>query len=66
MDLTNHRTRPLHLAVVKQQREALATLLELGADPNTLDESSLTPLDQAVLGSRRFGSGSFPRRKGVR
>jgi ankyrin repeat protein len=49
MDLTNHRRRPTHLAVVKQQQGALTTLLELGADPNTLDESSLTPLDQAVL-----------------
>jgi ankyrin repeat protein len=52
MDRTNHRRRPLHLAVVKRQEEALATLLELGADPNTLDESSLTPLDQAVLSGR--------------
>jgi ankyrin repeat protein len=52
MDRTNHRRRPLHLAVVKQQEDALRTLLDAGADPNTLDEGSLTPLDQAVLSGR--------------
>jgi ankyrin repeat protein len=49
MDRTNHRRKPLHLAVVKRQREALASLLKAGADPNPLDEAGLTPLDQAVL-----------------
>ena len=49
MDRTNHRRKPVHLAVVKRQREALNTLLEAGADPNPLDEAGLTPLDQAVL-----------------
>ena len=52
MDLTNHRRRPVHLAIVKAQPAALATLLELGADANTLDESGLTPLDQAALGGQ--------------
>ncbi|MPY90695.1 MAG: hypothetical protein GEU99_22585, partial [Luteitalea sp.] len=54
MDLTNRYRRPLHLAVVKRQQEALTTLLELGADPNTLDEAGLAPLDQAVLSGQLF------------
>jgi ankyrin repeat protein len=49
MDLTNHRRWPLHLAVVKKQASALATLLDLGADTTTLDESGLVALDQAAL-----------------
>ena len=34
---------------MKTQPKALTTLLDLGADPNTLDESGLTPLNQAAL-----------------
>jgi ankyrin repeat protein len=49
MDLTNRRRRPVHLAVVKRQPAALAALLDLGADPDTLDEAGLTALDQAAL-----------------
>ena len=49
MDSTNHRRRPLHLAVVKKQPAALAALLDLGADAEALDASGLTPLDQAAL-----------------
>ncbi len=49
MDLTNRRRRPLHLAVAKRQPEALATLLELGAPTESLDEAGLTALDQAAL-----------------
>ena len=49
MDSTNHRRRPLHLAVVKKQPAALAALLDVGADPEALDASGLTPLDQAAL-----------------
>ncbi len=49
MDATNHRRRPLHLAVVKKQAGPLATLLELGADPGQRDRAGLTPLDQAAL-----------------
>ncbi len=49
MDRTNHRRTALHLAVVKTQPAALATLIELGADPNIEDAVGLTPLDQAAL-----------------
>ena len=51
MDRTNHRRTPLHLAVVKKQAAALATLLELGADTEAADVAGLTPLDQAALDS---------------
>jgi hypothetical protein len=34
---------------VKKQAQSLATLLELGADPNIDDAAGLTPLDQAAL-----------------
>lgn len=49
MDATNHRRRPLHLAVVKRQAGSLASLLALGADPEQRDRAGLTPLDQAAL-----------------
>jgi ankyrin repeat protein len=49
MDRTNKRRTPLHLAVVKKQTVALATLIELGADLNLQDAIGLTPLDQAAL-----------------
>ncbi|HEY7441023.1 MAG TPA: ankyrin repeat domain-containing protein [Vicinamibacterales bacterium] len=49
MDRTNHRQTPLHLAIVKKQVHSLATLLELGADPDIEDAAGLTPLDQAAL-----------------
>jgi len=49
MDLTNRRRRPLHLAVVKRQPEALAALLDLGANTESLDEAGFTALDQAAL-----------------
>lgn len=49
MDATNHRRRPLHLAITKNQPAALALLLELGADTDARDRSGLTPLDQAAL-----------------
>ena len=49
MDRTNHRRTPAHLAIVKKQPQALATLVELGADPNLEDAAGLTPLDQAAL-----------------
>ena len=50
MDTVNRHRRPLHLAVVKKQPRALAALLELGADPNAVDGSGITPLDEAALG----------------
>lgn len=49
MDLVNKRRMPLHLAVVKKQREALQVLLDLGANPESLDEAGFTPLDEAAL-----------------
>ena len=49
MDLTNRRRRPLHLAVAKKQVGSLETLLELGADVESLDEAGFSPLDQAAL-----------------
>jgi uncharacterized protein len=49
MDRTNQRRTPLHLAVVKTQVAALATLIELGAPLNLEDAVGLTPLDQAAL-----------------
>ena len=49
MDRTNHRRRPLHLAIVKKQPAALQTLLDLGADIEGTDVAGLTPLDQAAL-----------------
>jgi ankyrin repeat protein len=49
MDRTNHRRRPLHLAVIKGQPAVLETLLELGARVNVEDSAGLTPLDQAAL-----------------
>jgi uncharacterized protein len=50
MDRVNRHRHALHLAVVKNQPRALAALLELGADPNALDASGVTPLDEAALG----------------
>lgn len=49
MDLDNRRRRPLHLAVIKKQRESLVTLLDLGANTESLDEAGFTALDQAAL-----------------
>jgi len=53
MDTTNHRRRPLHLAVVKKQPRALAALLDLGADTEAIDAAGLTALDQAALNGER-------------
>jgi len=41
MDRTNHRRRPLHLAVVKRQASSLAALLDLGADVDALARGRL-------------------------
>lgn len=49
MELTNKRRYPLHLAVIKKQPASVKTLLELGANIESLDESFFTPLDQAGL-----------------
>ena len=40
---------PLHLAVVKNQPASLTTLLDLGANTESLDEAGLSALDQAAL-----------------
>ncbi|HTS34977.1 MAG TPA: ankyrin repeat domain-containing protein [Candidatus Solibacter sp.] len=48
-DLASRRRMPLHLAVFKKQQESLKTLLDLGANTESLDEAFLTPLDQAAL-----------------
>jgi ankyrin repeat protein len=49
MDVANRRRLPLHLAVIKHQPQALLTLLDLGANPESLDVSNFTPLDQAAF-----------------
>ncbi len=49
MDTANRRRRPLHLAVIKKQSRSLATLMDLGANTESLDEAGFTALDQAAL-----------------
>ena len=49
MDRTNLRRRPVHLAIVKRQQDALAALIRLGADIDAVDAAGLTALDQAAL-----------------
>ncbi|HEY9229098.1 MAG TPA: ankyrin repeat domain-containing protein [Gemmatimonadaceae bacterium] len=49
MDRTNHRRRPLHLAIVKKKPESLDALLEVNANPNVTAAAGLMPIDQAVL-----------------
>ena len=51
MDQTNLRRLPLHLAVVKKRADSLATLLELGANPEAVDAAGLTALDHAATNS---------------
>jgi len=43
------RRMPLHLAVVKKQMGSLITLLDLGANTESIDEAGLTALDLAAL-----------------
>lgn len=43
------RPMPLHLAVMHRQPAVLRTLLELGANLESLDESTFTPLDHAAM-----------------
>lgn len=49
MNGTKMRRRPLHLAVLKKQPGSLATLLDLGANIESIDEARLTALDLAAL-----------------
>lgn len=49
MNGTLMRRMPLHLAVVKKQMGSLVTLLNLGANTESIDEAGLTALDLAAL-----------------
>jgi ankyrin repeat protein len=46
------RPMPLHLAVMKNQPASLTTLLDLGANTESLDEAGFSALDLAALRSR--------------
>jgi ankyrin repeat protein len=46
---TKMKPRPLHLAVIKRQPAVVRTLLELGANIESLDEAGFTPLDRAAM-----------------
>lgn len=51
------RPMPLHLAVIKRQPAVVRTLLELGANTESVDEAGFTPLDHAaMLGSSEMVS----------
>ena len=47
MSKFEHRRTPLHFAVLQNQPEMVALLLELGADPSTKDDRGNTPLNYA-------------------
>ncbi|MGE3871704.1 MAG: ankyrin repeat domain-containing protein [Parvibaculaceae bacterium] len=47
MSRFEHRRMPLHFAVLKNQPEIVALLLELGADPRAKDDRGNTPLNYA-------------------
>jgi ankyrin repeat protein len=49
MNGTKMRCMPLHLAVIKRQPASLVTLLDLGANTESIDEARLTALDRAAL-----------------
>lgn len=52
MNGTIMRRMPLHLAVVKNQPVAMATLLDLGANTESLDEAGFSALDLAAFEDR--------------
>ena len=43
---------PLHLAVIKNQPASVTTLLDLGANTESLDEAGFSALDLAALNGR--------------
>ncbi|HMG87551.1 MAG TPA: ankyrin repeat domain-containing protein [Terracidiphilus sp.] len=52
MNGTRMRRMPLHLAVLKNQPAAVRTLLDLGANSESLDEAGFSALDLAALDGR--------------
>jgi ankyrin repeat protein len=52
LDRVNRHRRAVHLAVIKDQPRSLETLLELGANPDSLDAGGLTALDEAAVRGR--------------
>jgi ankyrin repeat protein len=52
MNGTRMRRMPLHLAVIKNQSTSVTTLLELGANTESLDEAGFSALDLAALEGR--------------
>jgi len=52
MNGTRMRRMPLHLAVIKNQPAAVTTLLDLGANTESLDEAGFSALDLAALDGR--------------
>jgi ankyrin repeat protein len=52
MNGTRMRRMPLHLAVIKNQPASVTTLLDLGANTESLDEAGFSALDLAALDGR--------------
>jgi ankyrin repeat protein len=52
MNGTRMRCMPLHLAVIKNQPASVTTLLDLGANTESLDEAGFSALDRAALDGR--------------
>jgi ankyrin repeat protein len=52
MNGTRMRRMPLHLAVIKNQPASVTTLLDLGANTESLDEAGFSALDLAALNGR--------------
>ncbi|CAF1289480.1 unnamed protein product [Rotaria sordida] len=47
--IRNGALTPLHKSAIYSRKEAIVTLLELGASPNVYDEKTLTPLYHSIL-----------------
>ncbi|CAF1148905.1 unnamed protein product [Rotaria sordida] len=47
--IRNGALTPLHKSAIYSRKEAIVTLLELGASPNVYDEKNLTPLYHSIL-----------------